>query len=282
MLLSAGNQGHLASAAASVALADIKLVMRISNDLDHHRTPTIRRQLRHLKSRWIARRADRLVFVSAALARSWAEAGAADPARTLVIPNGVDVEGVRSAATEPCEHPWLGSAATMPVVLGIGRLSEQKNFATLIRAVGIATREHPMHLLLIGTGPLHAAIASEAAGGLGNAVQIIEPVANPMPFMAHAAVVALPSWWEGASNVLLEALACGTPVVASRTAGSAAEVLDGGRFGLLVDPGDAQALADALLVQISNRAVLPGDRAADFSRAASVKAYADLLLSLAG
>jgi glycosyltransferase involved in cell wall biosynthesis len=170
----------------------------------------------------------------------------------------------------------------MPVVLGIGRLSEQKNFATLIRAVGIATREHPMRLLLIGTGPLHTAMASEAAAGLGDAVQIIEPVANPMPFMAHAAVVALPSWWEGASNVLLEALACGTPVVASRTAGSAAEVLDGGRFGLLVDPGDAQALADALLVQISNRAVLPGDRAADFSRAASVKAYADLLLSLAG
>jgi glycosyltransferase involved in cell wall biosynthesis len=59
-------------------------------------------------------------------------------------------------------------------------------------------------------------------------------------------------------------------------------VLDGGRYGLLVDPADPQALADALQVQLSTRAVLPGARAADFSQEASVDAYADLLLSLAG
>jgi glycosyltransferase involved in cell wall biosynthesis len=283
VLLSAGNQGHLASASASVGIAGLKLVVRISNDLDHHGRSGWRRSLRHLKSRWIAARADRLVFVAQGLADSWMRTGGVHAAKVRVIPNGVDVPAVRSAAAEQCGHPWLAGGAVHPVVLGIGRLSEQKNLATLIRAVGIATRKQPMRLLLIGSGPLHDGLVREAAAaGIGDAFAIIAPVANPMPFMARAAVVALPSWWEGASNVLLEALACGAPVVASRTAGSAAEVLDGGRYGLLVDPADPQALADALQVQLSTRAVLPGARAADFSQEASVDAYADLLLSLAG
>ena len=285
VLLSAGNQGHLATVLAATGVRGLRLVFRISNDLDHsghgRRVGFVARRLRLLKSRLIAARAARMVFVSGGLLRSWAKAGAADPAKATVIPNGVDAESVRQLAEQPCDHPWLQPDSAVPVVLGIGRLTGQKNFATLIRAVGIAARSRPLRLLLIGSGPLHDVLAKEAAtAGLDGAFEIIPPVINPMPYIRCAAVVALPSWWEGASNVLLEALACETPVVASRTAGSAEEVLDGDRFGVLVDPADEQAIADALLRQTGTAPVPPGKRAGDFSRAAAMRAYADLLLGL--
>ena len=114
--------------------------------------------------------------------------------------------------------------------------------------------------------------------GIHEAMDIIPPVRNPLPYIAKASVLALPSWWEGSSNVLLEALACETPVVASRTAGNAEDVLDYGRYGLLVEPDDPEGMAAALLVQCGNEVQPPGDRAAQFSRTAMLDAYADLIL----
>jgi glycosyltransferase involved in cell wall biosynthesis len=133
--------------------------------------------------------------------------------------------------------------------------------------------------LLIGSGPLKSALDDQAAAlGISDAVDFMAPVPNPMPFLAGASVLALPSWWEGSSDVLLDGLACGTPIVASRTAGSAQHVLDSGRYGLLVDPGDPEEMAAALLRQIGKDVLLPGDRALDFSREAALNAYAELII----
>jgi glycosyltransferase involved in cell wall biosynthesis len=94
-----------------------------------------------------------------------------------------------------------------------------------------------------------------------------------MPYLARAAVVALPSWWEGSSNVLLEALACKTPVVASETAGNARVVLADGRYGMLVDPTDVDGIAAALLRQSGEFAIRPGTRALAFSSDRALDAY---------
>jgi glycosyltransferase involved in cell wall biosynthesis len=91
--------------------------------------------------------------------------------------------------------------------------------------------------------------------------------------MREAGLFALPSLWEGSSNVLLEALACGTPIVASRTAGDAELILDRGRFGLLADPADPADWAGAILRQLGSERVLPGDRADGFSRQAALASY---------
>ncbi|MBA2635253.1 MAG: glycosyltransferase [Sphingomonas sp.] len=282
VLFSAGNHGHSTTVIAAAGRRGLRVVVRISNELEHGspgaRRGFVARQLRHFKFRRIAGAADRIVFVSQLLLRSWATIGATGGAKARVIPNGVDVEAVRRKAAEPCHHPWL-TAGEVPVVLGVGRLVEQKNFGTLIRAVALASRSRPLRLLLIGDGPLGASLlAQAAAAGLDDSFQIIPPVANLMPYLASAAVVALPSWWEGASNVLLEAIACGTAVVASRTAGSAEELLQGGTYGLLVDPADAADIGHALLKQVGRAPVLPGDRALRFSRQAALNAYAELLI----
>jgi glycosyltransferase involved in cell wall biosynthesis len=286
VLFSAGNQGHLTTVTAAAGIRGLRLVVRVSNDPAHEsaggRPGFFARRRRRLKFRRIAAAADRMIFVSARLLDAWTAIGADLSGKSIVVPNGVDVDSVRRKAAEPCSHPWL-AGGEMPVVLGVGRLVEQKNFEALIRAVELASTSQPLRLLLIGDGPLAESLTLKAAAaGLQDRFEIVPPVANPMPYLAGAAVVALPSWWEGASNVLLEAIACGTSVLASRTAGSAEEVLDGGKYGALVDPADPRDIADALLKQVGPSPIAPGERALHFSRQLALDVYADLLIEEAG
>ncbi len=285
VLFSAGNHGHLVSVMVSLALPKCRTIVRISNDLDHmingKPVKPFSRWWRVSKFRAVAALADKMVFVSRHMVRSKAVLGTGAIEKAVVIPNGVDVDSVRRRAAEPCEHEWLDDSAVTPLVLAVGRLALQKNFANLLRAVAIARQSRPLRLLLIGSGPLKSELEQEAeALGIRDAVEIMTPVSNPMPFLARASVVALPSWWEGSSNVLLEALACGTAVVASRTAGNAEDVLDFGRYGLLVDPDDPEGMAAALLIQTGADVQLPGDRAADFNREVALGAYAELIMEV--
>ena len=284
VLFSAGNHGHLVSALVSLAFPSCRTIVRISNDLDHmiNGKPCrpSSRWLRVTKFRAVAALADQIVFVSRHMARSKAVLGSGTIRDAVVIPNGVDVADVRRRATEPCSHEWLSDLDEHPLVLAVGRFALQKNFANLLRAVAIARRSRPLRLLLIGSGPLRGELLEEAeALGIRDAVQIMAPIANPMPYIARASVLALPSWWEGSSNVLLEALACETPVVASRTAGNAEDALDFGRYGLLIDPDDVEGMAAALLVQVGPNAQLPGGRASEFDREITLRAYAELIMS---
>jgi glycosyltransferase involved in cell wall biosynthesis len=283
VLFSAGNHGHLISSLVSIWFPRCRTLVRVSNDLDQmingkpHKP--FSRWWRISKFRVVAALADKLVFVSRHMARSKAVLGTAAIRKAVIIPNGVDVAAVRAKAKQACSHDWLADRDEIPVVLAVGRLTVQKNFANLLQAVAIARHSRPIRLLLIGSGPLRQELQRKVTAlGLSDIVQIMKPVANPMPFLARASVVAVPSWWEGSSNVLLEALACGTPVVASRTAGNAEDILDFGRYGLLIDPHDAEGLAAALLVQTSQEAQRPGDRALEFSREATMRAYGDLIL----
>jgi len=284
ILFSAGNHGHLVSVVGSLSLPGCRTIVRISNDLDHmingKPVKPFSRWWRVSKFRAMAALADQMVFVSRHMVRSTAVLGTGAMRKAVVIPNGVDAASVRLRAKEPCSHEWLSGIEETPLVLAVGRLALQKNFANLLRAVAIARQSRPLRLLLIGSGPLRSELLREAdALGISDAVEIMDPIANPMPFLARASVVALPSWWEGSSNVLLEALACGTPVVASWTAGNAEDVLDFGRYGLLVDPDDPAGMAAALLTQTSAEVQKPGDRALDFSRESTLRAYAQLIMA---
>lgn len=287
VLFSAGNHGHLISVLVSLTLPKCRTIVRISNDLDHmingKPIKPLSRWLRVSKFRGMAALADQMVFVSRHMVRSKAVLGSGAIRKAVVIPNGVDVASVRRRAKEPCSHEWLANLEEAPLILAVGRLALQKNFANLLSAVAIARRSKPLRLLLIGSGPLKAELLHQAdALGIGDAVRIMAPIANPMPFLARASVVTLPSWWEGSSNVLLEALACGTPVIASGTAGNAEDVLDFGRYGLLVDPDDTDGMAAALLIQTSPEALLPGDRAWEFSKESTLDAYAELIMGQGG
>ena len=119
-----------------------------------------------------------------------------------------------------------------------------KDFATLIAAFAIVTQTRDVRLILLGEGPLHADLLA-LAESLGVAERVSLPgfQPNPLPFMRRAAVLVVSSAYEGFGNVLVEALACGTPVVSTDCPYGPAEILERGRFGMLVPVGDRKAMA---------------------------------------
>jgi glycosyltransferase involved in cell wall biosynthesis len=274
IMFSAGNHGHLLSTFAWLGLPGTK-VLRISNDLNHGSPSAAVRWWRELKFRLIACLADRLVLVSRAHGGHPLLADQLAGGKALVIPNGVDIEAVRAASRQPCTHRWA-SDPSVPIVLAVGRHVRQKNFETLLRAFAVARRSQPMRLLFLGDGSMDETARLSALTlelGIADDVDLVPATANPFPLMAAAGALALPSLWEGSSNVLLEAMACGTPVIASRTAGDAAHVLDGGNYGVLVDPHDVEGIAAALVRQTGPNRVESGSQVMSFARDRAMRRY---------
>lgn len=276
LLLSAGNHGHLLVWAALRGLASIRRIYRISNELARpDENDTLKSRFRHWTSRLLLRDADRIVTVSARLRDVMG-----DNPKIAVIPNGVAVEKVRAAALRPCDHPWLQAGAP-PVMLGIGRFVRQKNWGGLLRALAIVNHTIPLRLILLGDGSQAARAELEAeieALGLSGKVALPGTVANPFAWLARARLFALPSFWEGSPNVLLEAMACAVPVVASWSAGNAAEIVDGGRYGLLIDPKDIEDIARAICSQYDPETrILPQDRASAFDLSVTLDSYIRLI-----
>lgn len=274
IMFSAGNHGHLLSTFAWLGIPGTK-VLRISNDLNHGSPSAAVRWWRELKFRLIAGLADRLVLVSRAHGGHPLLADQLAGGKARVIPNGVDIEAVRAASRQPCTHRWA-SDRSVPIVLAVGRHVRQKNFETLLRAFAVARHSQPMRLIFLGDGSLEetARLSSLTLElGIADDVDLVPATANPFPLMAAAGALALPSLWEGSSNVLLEAMACGTPVVASRTAGDAEQVLDGGRYGVLVDPHDIEGIAAALVRQTGPNRVESGSHVMSFARDRAMRRY---------
>ncbi|AHE53837.1 glycosyltransferase [Sphingomonas sanxanigenens] len=266
VLLSVGNHGHLAALIAAQGLTDMRRALRISNEPDHPGDGCIKRAVRRACQKAVIDRADHLLLVSPHLARTAVLQRARAEGRAAITPNGVDVHATQARAEVPCDHPWIASGR--PFVVTVGRLARQKNHGRLIEAVAIANHSRDIGLMIVGGGSAEAfgALREQAAElGIADRVELAGEVANPLPYVRAARAFVLPSLWEGLSNALLEALACGTPIVASTTAGSAPDVLANGRYGLLVEPQDIEAMAAAILRQSGADAIRPGDRALDFA-----------------
>ena len=265
VLLSVGNHGHLAALIASQGLAGMRRVLRISNEPDHPGDGRIKRAIRRACQKAMIDRADQILLVSPHLARTAVLQRARAEGRAAITPNGVDTHAIQMRAQAACDHRWIASGR--PFVVTVGRLARQKNHGRLIEALAIANRTRDIGLMIVGGGSAEAfaALRAQAAElGIADRVALVGEVANPLPYVRAARAFILPSLWEGFSNALLEALACGTPIVASTTAGSAPDVLANGRYGLLVEPHDVSAMAAAILRQSGTDAVRPGDRALDF------------------
>ena len=231
--------------------------------------------------------ADAIVGVSRAIIDDLRTIGV--PARNMrTIYNPVIAGNFDELAARPVAHPWF-QAGQPPVVLGVGRLSPQKDFPTLIRAFARARRQRPnLRLVILGEaqkpddreGLLRLAAELEIA----DAVDIPGPVPQAIPYMARAGLVALTSRFEGMPGVLIEALACGTPVVSTNCPSGPDEVLEDGRYGPLLPMGDPEAVADAMLSTLANpidRQTLVA-RGRFFSAGESLRQYSDLIDELTG
>lgn len=223
--------------------------------------------------------ADAIVAVSQAVADDLAATAQLPRSAITAIHNWVTMD-VEAASGPAPDHPWFAAEAP-PLVLGVGRLHWQKDFATLIRAYALLRDRRSARLVILGEGPERGYLERLAkVCGVAAEVHFAGFTTNPFAWMARASVLAVTSLSEGFGNVIVEALACGLPVVGTDCPGGPREILDGGRFGRLVPVGDAVALAEALERCITDPpdAALLKQRAADFSLAAASRLYLDLLL----
>lgn len=242
------------------------------------RTSAVRRGWRHI---------DHIVAVSEGVAADTAGIAGYPRGRISVIRNPVVTPALRVRAAEPCPHPWLtaGAQATAPVILGAGRLERQKDFPTLLRAFAALRAERAVRLVILGEGAWREQL-TDLAAALGVAADVDLPgfAANPYPYLASASVFALSSAWEGSPNVLTEAMALGTPVVATDCPSGPREILAGGRLGPLVPVGDAPALAAGLAAALAAPLAPDELRAAvrDYDALSSAERYLALLDRVAG
>ena len=263
VILSMGNMGHATPYLACRGLGHIRRIYRISNEVA--RGDGLRGTLRQRWMDMLMADAARIGIVGAALARNPLFAAAIARGEAQEFASGVDVGEARAMAAAPAPHPWFDQ--DVPVVLGIGRLRPQKNFGLLIDAVGRARATRRLRLAIVGGGTVEeqADLRQRAAAvGLAEDFLLAGETGNVFAWLGRAKTFVLPSRWEGSSLALLEAMAVGTPVIASRLAGDAVDVLGEGRYGLLVGGEEAGELADAILAQVSEQAVRPGDRARDY------------------
>jgi glycosyltransferase involved in cell wall biosynthesis len=144
-------------------------------------------------------------------------------------------------------HPWFGKKEA-PVILGAGRLVKEKDFVTLIAAVAEVRKRRPVRLVILGEGEEREALESLVLRlGMQEVVWMPGFVDNPYAYMASSDVFVLSSRREGLGNVLIEAMACGCPVIATDCPGGPREILEDGAFGVLVPVGNIAALAGAIL-----------------------------------
>jgi glycosyltransferase involved in cell wall biosynthesis len=142
---------------------------------------------------------------------------------------------------------WDGDSGRQPgLIVSIGRLSPEKDHVALIRAFALVTTPGT-RLVLVGEGPMRPTIeALIVALGLSDRVELTGQVADPFAWLMRASLSVTASWFEGLGNALIEALACGTPVVSTDCPHGPREILDGGTFGTLVPVSDIAAMATAI------------------------------------
>jgi glycosyltransferase involved in cell wall biosynthesis len=230
-------------------------------------------------NRFLYRRADAIHAVSHGVAASTATQFSLPKESVHVVYNPVFTQQILDMSRETVHLPWPVHNNT-PLILAAGRLTMQKNFATLIRAFALVRRKINARLVIMGEGELRSKLDLLITQlELQQSVHLPGFVTNPFVAMKAADLFVLSSAWEGLPNVLIQAMACGSPVVSTDCPSGPAEILENGKWGRLVPVGNVDALAQAILDSLENTEhpdVV--SRASFFSVEQAVDGYLRLLL----
>jgi glycosyltransferase involved in cell wall biosynthesis len=223
---------------------------------------------------WLYRRADRIVTLSDVQKQDLIKCLSLNKMKVLLIKNPVLGSDIVAKSKEPLSED-IESKLAHPIILGVGRLAYQKGFDLLIKAFADFFAIHSGTLLILGEGSERVSL-SKLAAQLGIAEAVIMPGTdlNPYKYMRHSDMFVLSSRYEGLPNVLIQALAMGAKCIATDCLSGPREVLDGGRFGLLVPVDDVESLAKAMsYMMVSIPSIPPEDILEQYSQASIVDAY---------
>ncbi|QEL10247.1 glycosyltransferase [Kushneria phosphatilytica] len=283
-LISAGELCNLMAVwARQVANTNTRIIVSQRNMLSK---PIAARTSSHARWRHMARfieytypGADAVVTVSKGVAEDLSVTAKVDSDAITTIYNPVVTSSLAGRANESVAHPWLQVGDGVPTIVAAGRLRAQKNFSLLLNAFALLRHHRPARLIIMGEGEERSSLEA-----LSHELEISDCVDmpgfsdNPYAVFSRADLFVFSSAYEGLGNVLIEALACGCPVVSTDCPSGPAEILEEGRYGLLVPVGNVEALAEAMSLTLDNP--LPAEtlkrRAAEFSLESSLNLYLGL------
>ncbi len=283
MLTALNHANVIAVLARFLARVPTRLVVSERNTLTEEATRNqgIATRVVHVLMRWLYPHVDGILAVSEGAADALSCFANIPRQRIATVYNPYDLLTIQQRASDALDHPWF-SPGSPPVVLGIGRLTAQKDFHSLIRAFTQLRTKRSARLMILGEGELRSDLQT-LADSLGLGIQdfcLHGFVDNPFAYLARCDVFVLSSRWEGLPNVLIQALACGAPVVSTDCPSGPAEILENGQWGRLVPVGDVEALAQAMLDSLTE-AEHPDvtTRAAYFSVERAADEYLRILLA---
>lgn len=283
VILTALNHANLIGLIACWAsFLPVRIVISERNIVAEEGDPN--RSISHRCVRFLMRKiygyADGIVAVSQGVADSLATFIKIPSDKVTVVYNPYDVEKIKKMAAEPLDHPWFCGDG-VPIILGIGRLTEQKDFSSLIKAFAKIRKVRQARLMILGDGEQKDKLILLANSlGLGESEFCLNGfVSNPFNFLANSSIFVLSSKWEGFPNVLIQALVCCPCVVSTNCLAGPSEILENGKWGRLVDVGDFEKLAGAILDALSDD-ISPNTyiRACEFSIDRAVDGYLKVML----
>ncbi len=259
-----------------------KLVLREvgSPSIALYRDPHLQNRIAYRILRRAYAYADRIVTLTDGARRDLAENFAVpDRLIAVMLTNAVVPPAMVSRIAQ-----WDGEAGREDdLIVCIGRLSPEKDQRNLIRAVSLLPAAQPWRLAIVGDGPERPALQALARDlGVADRIVFTGEVSDPFGFMMRARLAVCASVYEGLGNAIIEALACGTPVVSTDCPYGPSEILQGGRYGALTPVGDAPAMAAAIseaLHTAPDRAALRA-RGLNYTAARAAERFLEIIAEL--
>jgi glycosyltransferase involved in cell wall biosynthesis len=193
---------------------------------------------------WFYRHASMIICVSRASAIEINKIFKVPFDQIRIIYNPIDVDYVLTLSNQKVEHPWF--TQNIPIIISVGRLANVKGYPYLLRAFKQIITKYPARLVILGKGEEEGPLKKLALKlDIDQSVAFLGSQTNPFKYMARSKIFVLPSLSEALPMVLLEAMACGIPIVSTSTPGSS-ELITHGINGLLVPVGDEKSLAESI------------------------------------
>lgn len=231
------------------------------------------------------RTSDYIITISRGIAKDLIEHHDVKEEKIRIIYNPINLENVQKLAKKPLNHPWFLSQE--PVIIAVGRLTKQKGFSYLIKALFLIHPETKAKLVILGQGPEKEKLKELSKQlNIEKEVEFLGFQKNPYRFITQAKVFVLSSLWEGFGNVIIEAMACGCPVVSTNCQSGPSEILENGKYGILVPIANSKSLAGGILKLLDNSKLRKElsekgrQKVKDFDIKKIVKEYQDLFFKI--
>jgi glycosyltransferase involved in cell wall biosynthesis len=243
--------------ARRVTRSRTRIVVQLTTTMSRHKRAPIKKKLERLLVSRIYPWANWIVASSHGVEEDFLRYTGISSDHVRTIYNPVITDSILEQAKQPVAHPFFDPGQP-PVILAFGRLTAAKDYPTLLKAFSRVRKVQPARLVIIGEGEQRPVLEDMIRGlGMGEDVRLPGYVQNPFAYLKRAAVFVLSSAWEGLPSVLIEALACGSPVVSTDCPHGPAEILAGGKYGHLVPVGDDEAMASTILRVLAGDACPP-------------------------